>query len=212
MKLYKYLPKEFAVAMTETGTIKIGTLFNYRKEEKFGCKVGDESEGKITKQLKGPITVSQESHPKFLKEMNLVFQDPQHIKGSIDFVQTSENLYVYSVSEVLSRDLMQEFGYNSCVEISDPNIFFKMVSASFPSASFCGFHKCVYDKKIIPHDTEILISPALLKSKEKYGNQNEVRALWSSSNKEIAPVIVTAPAVKKLVKILFYHTVPRTKG
>jgi len=34
--------------MVETGSIKLGTLFEYRDEDKLGNAVGDANEGKIT--------------------------------------------------------------------------------------------------------------------------------------------------------------------
>ena len=45
MHLFKYLPKKYLEAFLHRGSIKIGTLYEYRKTEQYGTVVGDLDEG-----------------------------------------------------------------------------------------------------------------------------------------------------------------------
>lgn len=43
--LYKYLPKKYLEAFLRHGSLKIGTLYEYRRTEDYGDVVGDKNEG-----------------------------------------------------------------------------------------------------------------------------------------------------------------------
>ncbi|MBQ0714438.1 MAG: hypothetical protein KBT56_04645, partial [Paraperlucidibaca sp.] len=45
MRLFKYLPKEYLKAFFRTGSLKLGTLYEYRKVEVYGTVIGDQDEG-----------------------------------------------------------------------------------------------------------------------------------------------------------------------
>jgi hypothetical protein len=59
MELFKYTRREFELATLERGSIRLGTLFDYRKAEDHGAQVGDAREGKVT--LGGTIERGQGS-------------------------------------------------------------------------------------------------------------------------------------------------------
>ncbi len=45
MPLYKYLPRRYLDAFLNRGSLKIGTLYEYRQVEAYGHVIGDKNEG-----------------------------------------------------------------------------------------------------------------------------------------------------------------------
>ena len=47
MPLYKYIPKRYLDAFLNQGSLKIGTLYEYRQVEAYGNVIGDKTKGYI---------------------------------------------------------------------------------------------------------------------------------------------------------------------
>ena len=43
--LYKYMKKEHAKLLTKQGSLRVGTLYEFRNKEKHGQEIGDNKEG-----------------------------------------------------------------------------------------------------------------------------------------------------------------------
>ena len=66
MKLYKYTKKEHMKSLFESGSVRIGTLYDYNNEDKYGSMTGDASDGVkfLEGKLNGTFTSDEaKSHP-----------------------------------------------------------------------------------------------------------------------------------------------------
>jgi len=59
--LYKFLRPEHADRMLQEGSIRIGTLHEYRNQERYGQRTLDAEEGQRTIHVHGPRTLDHES-------------------------------------------------------------------------------------------------------------------------------------------------------
>ncbi len=207
MKAFKYLKRQHAEELINLGLLRLGTLYEYRDMEKHGASVGDPEEGKITKQRAGPVTIDEtnmgdvfgEAGPKIVCKNGAKL----HVEKYVNISQQTEDLYVFSASSQLCAGVMLQMGYDSCVKIDDMGKFAEKIDVLLHGQikMSLGVRKCLYGDKIIPHDAQLLISPAFLKP-QKYAYQQEVRAAWVPGCK-VYPRIIEVSEVRDLCSILF---------
>lgn len=216
--IYKYLKAEHLNAFFLTGKIRIGTLFDYRREEDLGSVIGDKEEG-LSK-----VIFENKSDTPF--EVNFDEDSPEarhfehylRIKGMpgskaiinpgvrFDTTIHSPNCYIYCTSSKFDPDVMAEYG-GSCIEIFNAeNLFYEIsqVMKRKRKVLFRGFHPIVYcdresDYKN-PHET----SAALMKNIERK-RDHEIRAIWHPEDVEINETHVDI-IVRNAVKWCRIHT------
>lgn len=197
MELFKYCSKNNWLKMRETGCVRIGTLYDYRKPAKYGELTSDELEG--TKRLAGSISdlnaTTIESYP--------ILKGLIHIEGAgkigtmtvSNFKMTTPNLLVFSASNEYSDGAHTLWstleGYDCCYRIASPRLFFRSISDALgPSYKFLGFAGIHYSDEIDLASPEANIHPALVKRKAGYADQAEVRAIWQPPDSNSAEPIV----------------------
>lgn len=188
MKAYKYLKREYALALIEKGSLLVTTLHECRNIEKRGSEQGDSTEGKITEQQEQLMICE-----------GLDLEINTGINANID----SADMYIYCMSKCYSKQSMKRMGYDTCVEISDLDNFINLLKGKLPDVTYRGCYPCVYnEEKIIAQN--IWAKRGTLKPKI-YKYQDEIRAIWSIEEFEkfpIEPKVISVPEIKSLCRIL----------
>jgi len=68
--VYKYMRKQHALALLQSETVRIGTLYEYRDIEKYGHVIGDDMEGTkvVYSDVNNLEVASQSDIPSFMRE------------------------------------------------------------------------------------------------------------------------------------------------
>lgn len=192
--LYKYMKLEHAMGLVRKGILRIGTLYDFKNHEKYGPSVGDKDEGKrITysedeTDLSRPETVSPFLR-KHIRAEEGKYWKLSNIRSQV--TDKSQNYYIFSVSEEYSHDIMRRMGYDSCVRIDEPEMFFGTIGGwlykegKFKEKGFIAA-RCVYEDRSQHYSKTNRPHPAVLKD-PRYSYQKEIRAIWTPSTSEIEP-------------------------
>jgi len=203
--LYKYLRREHADSFFARGTIRIGTLQEFRRVEEHGNAVGDVDEGQhhtvFSFQGGGNIDLSEDSPAaEYIRKQILGIGDKRanvtmalHQDTRIIHRGQSKNYYIYCLTAHFNEASMREFGYNSAIVVHQPEDFLIAISRRIRHRGTpVYFGPVVYKDKITgwnkPHD----VHPALLKS-PNYAYQHEWRALWDPIGSNSRPIFVNVP-------------------
>ena len=134
MRLYKYVPRNFSNTLLKRGSIRIGTLFDFRKSEhKKG--ISDATEG--TKLIN--LDIGETEHYDYLTKA------PDALKGFIKISgecrnlslgdihtttkQSSQDLFILCLSSEASRLVMNSLGgTDECLELVYQEEFFQALN------------------------------------------------------------------------------------
>jgi len=207
--LYKYIKKEHLGLFLKNGTIKIGTLLEYRNEKDLGSVIGDNQEGLHITELNSPngreIDLASNTPEAEYFRKNVLRPDQQNSNvkivmeaGANIIVHTnSPTYYVYCVTSTYDKNVMTEFACDRCIEIINPEKFFKEVNRVMRhKADFEGCFDVVYGNKTTDHLNPHKVHPALMKE-AKYNNQAEVRAIWRPKKEPKSSLFVKVPKAIK---------------
>jgi hypothetical protein len=204
--LFKYLMRDHAEALVETGELRISTLYDLQDEERYGDEIGDKEEGLRTVYSDEDFDIDHV--PEFARGTLIQPQGHKNVEfRGIEFRldRTSPNLYTYSTCQIYERRLLLEFKYDACVEILDTYLFFTEVTRQLKSAGYASellhLGPCHYQPRREHHSVETKFHPAMVKA-PKYSHQREVRAVWQPSSDNVKPVLLTVPEVRQAVKLV----------
>ena len=209
LPLYKYMKKKYVHDFFKNGTIRIGTLYDFREIEKHGPEIGDIDEGTKTLTTDGyhmidtadPSTLPSWLEESFQNTFKLKSESGQliiHARDGIRVRLTVPDRFVFSVSDKFDEKLMHEFGYDSCIKINDPKEFFTALTNKMKHmASWMMLDHCIYRSRIIIGEHDIGLEPSLIKE-ERYSYQKEVRAIWEGQREDIKPFILKAKKARFL--------------
>lgn len=214
MKLYKYINSEFEKDALEKGCFRLGTLFDYRNEEGYGNEIGEGGEGilqLVADSWKGKeIDLSSNSPEAVLIRDSLkISLDDEYAKNKIVFGEGSEmvfnrqsiNSLVFCASKEFDREVMEQFGCDSCILINNAQRFLSEISKSISHiADYQLDSHIVYNDRIQRLISATHLHPALLKPKN-YQHQKEYRALWKfKMGLPIEPIIVNSIGSTKYIE------------
>jgi hypothetical protein len=184
MEIFKYCKLPHMQAMQERGSVRIGSLYDYRDTEAHGHMVSDAGEGK--KQMSGVIRcLTPENLPKYPGLNGLV----SFSYGKIENLQilgrkeVSPNCLIFSASTEYSESTHQswvdEAGYEGCYRIMSTRLFLKAISRQLEGHGykFWGCAPIHYADEIDIASSHADIHPALCK-KPIFSPQKEIRAIW----------------------------------
>ncbi len=203
---YKYLKKEYADALINDGTIRVGTLNDFRvsyeediqrrdpgegfknsqayKENDFKKIIEDNKLVKRKQKIKGlepiPESVKEESELLFYKFREHFIGNVEIDKsGSVNFKHA--DIYIYCTSGKLDRDVMESFDCDTCLKIIDPYLFFAHITHNFLHQIDIG-EKSGYDWGFCRYFHPFLSldpeCPEYLMKNHTYSQQNEFRFCW----------------------------------
>ncbi|MGB4065117.1 MAG: hypothetical protein WBK19_14930 [Azonexus sp.] len=185
--LYKYTSQRWLDSLLRKGRFRIGSLYEYRSYEH--AEIGDTDEGKKqfafwgTGTIKG-LTVAElnQQFPKLhignTSNKVLIPSSEKDEQIPVGIEIHSPDSYLFCMTEVFDKEVMRRFGYDACLEITDPSRFFVQLSKAMrPFANFGSMERCQYGTRygLYEHHTEL--RPQILKP-EALQHQREVRILW----------------------------------
>lgn len=188
--IYKYLERKFAEMMMAEGTVRIGTLYDYRKGEENDSQRPDRNEGKMTYVL----DVGEEKN---VSELPSVFSE--RIEGNVNFKNITlrapldaTDCYVYCCSNIFDETLMSNFKADCCVEIFDIDSFAFAIGKNIAVQGL--IYNCVLQGpcNYIGHDVDkdFLETSEFLKDKELFGHQSEYRLIYKPLVKDESGQII----------------------
>jgi hypothetical protein len=203
--LYKYLSKKYLEAFLQRGSLKIGTLYEYRKTEEYGNVIGDKDEGLHKTELAlsggGEIDLATSSPEAEFFRTYILRPDQRHLKTKIVMADgarlvahsNAPDLYIYCMTSEYNETVMKEFGCNACLEISRPTEFFAAISHTIRhKGRFDGFGPIQYMDKTTNYLKPHRVHPAAMKDNE-YAYQKEWRAIWIPAKQPCQPLFVDVP-------------------
>lgn len=221
--IYKYLKRLHAETMVNDGIIRIGTLQDYRKEEKYGTAIGDSQEGVRTTNI--PIGATGSLHVDGALIAGNLFSNCRFVGNGANVMAFSINerasqYYIYCTSLSLDKKVMADFEADACVLIRDPASFFREITRALLMQA--KVHKventlgysaapCVYSSKqeVIRHNGTVwgaVQSPfpcsQIIHKPKKYISQNEVRIAWQPKGTNPEPFLLTCEGIKSMCEII----------
>lgn len=203
--LYKYLPMRYLEAFLTRGSLKIGTLHEYRQTEAYGHVIGDRNEGLHKTELYleggGEIDLTSKSPEAEYFRKHVLRPDQQDSKVKIILEDgarlvahsNSQDLYIYCMTSEYSPAAMKEFGCGACLQIVRPNEFFEAISRKIRHrATFNGLGPIKYLNKTTHYTQPHTLHPAVMKDLE-YEYQKEWRAVWVPQKAPRHPLFINVP-------------------
>ena len=211
-RVYKYLSPEFAQLFVEKGSVRIGTLDEYRQREQAGDIRADAGEGtRTTTSAPFPVRYVNGSHVhQRLKEHGICVKGGVFTNGENAYVheQRHPNCYLYCVSEIYSDQLKERFG-GACVAISEGIRFFDLLKACL--ASRLPLHgvtvqesvvdRCLYDERRHPYYDQPRKHTCFLKP-PRFADEAEIRALWVVNSQDIQGIVEEIPELTPHLQIV----------
>lgn len=203
--LYKYILKQYLQAFLSRGSLKIGTLHDYRKTESYGDVIGDKNEGlhKTELFLKGGGEIDLASNSPESEYFRKHVLQPEQRDAKVKIIledgarliahSNSPDLYIYCVSSEYSPTVMKEFGCDACLQIFRPYEFFDAISRKIRhQAVFNGLGPVTYLNKTTHYTQPHTLHPAVMKDPE-YEYQKEWRSIWVPKKTNNQPLILNVP-------------------
>lgn len=200
--LYKYLPAQYAESMINKGTIRIGTLHVYKKDEVAARQ--DEDEG-VKTSFTEEITFGELDIPEHIKKNKLIaIKGPSSITVQ-NVIEVVPNSYIYCMSGTKSDEIMKAFNdCDTCVEISNPNFVMNEIYEVMLNMGLilpeAHWSYCDYSGRMFKGGS-LNANPYVLKH-ESYKYQNEVRIILDPVQDLIPPVLIDCPKIIPYLKIV----------
>lgn len=193
------------------GHLRIGTLYDFRDEERLGSEIGDKDEGTKTLTTDGYHLIDTKNSntiPRWLEgyldgAFKPVGDDARlqiHAQGGVRLRLTVRDRYVFCASFEFDSALIKNGEYDTCIEIFDPKSFFYTLSKKLKyNASYLAMGNCLYKPRIILGEQDQGQDPSFIKE-DRYSYQKEFRAIWSANNSSIEPLFIEAKLARRFCR------------
>jgi len=198
MELFKYCRGEHWKLMQSIGSVRIGSLRDFQRTDKYGELTSDTSEG--SKRLAGTIeNVNADNISSFPGLEGLIHIEGGGKVGKLvvnNYTRSVPNLLIFSASVKYSDEMhklwLSQESYDVCYKINSARLFFRALSSALGSEfEFLGSGRVHYADEIDISTREAGIHPALVKRRTGYEGQAEIRALWQRrETRDVVPVIL----------------------
>lgn len=153
-RLYKYIESRYVDAMLSRGTIRVGTLFEFRDREKHGPRA-DPGENTFTNRSVLKRLDPESNDPSTAFE-RAVFRGAVGLPPGASRVEISNNLferrtdggdaYVYCLADRYTAEIAEKFKTDACVEIVEPRRFTRaLYECLADKVDWCGLGYVVYN-------------------------------------------------------------------
>ena len=216
--MYKYMEKQYADGLIAKGSIRVGTLHDFRSSEhKKG--IADLYEGRkaihhpIKKHVITAKSLAAGGDPltRMLHQTGAVRMSG-NARIELEGVPFTANLnqpdlYILCVSSAKSQQAMSQFGAaDTCIEIVELDKFFHYLSQAIAAKvggqiQYQGCQKVVYrERSEAWNGSDLGVPPHLIKD-PTFAPQDEIRAIWMPmGNRPIKPEIIEDSRLSKLCK------------
>jgi uncharacterized protein with GYD domain len=202
--LYKYMKPGHAKGLINHGTIRIGTLYEFRDSEDARA---DKLEGTRQYEMRGSRVDTSLNTPEayYLRQQGFdnCILDNSHPSGSLMITErVSHDCYIYCVSSEFNDENLKKFG-GACIRIKDPNEYFSILGSSLEKKGYvagayemCEIVYCPKDKvytfnKDVPQDIPgWCIKPSI------FSPEKERRIAWNSTKEtDLKPALAVSQFV-----------------
>lgn len=194
---YKFLEPHYADVMVAEGTVRIGTLADYRRSELYGEEIGDRDEGRATfaMNILAPAIWTVDTIPEIAKsKIRLGPNDIVFAENNTFNILDEADVWIYSMSGSYSEEMQARSGYSACVQIDRSPFFDAMCAVMGPlAAASPGIGECLYIGRDLDYSQRGKIPIELLKP-AGYAYQQEWRSIWLSREPP-APFVITIPGL-----------------
>jgi hypothetical protein len=224
MKLYKFISKNYVDDFVHGQSIRIGTLDDFRKQEKHQIGIGDALEASSIAHGHD-IFIDDHRDPKnaelianLERSRAVQIRGPNQVTlriGTLSLTNVVPNLWIFSCSWLSGEKevgtLLSKFGYECAVEILSVDNFSDHIvnrskiigdGNSFGSMLLKGFHNKV-EYRNIEYDvkTDFLQASPFVKEKS-FEEQREYRLVFQpkSENEPIEPIFLECPKIKNTLR------------
>ena len=207
--IYKFIEYKYLSSFFETGSLRLGTVYNFKDTDKHGKHRGDSNEGKhnVARKIDGPLTVrSGENHP-IISEFFKIGGEGSVTLQNISLVmpRISPDYFVFCTSHVYTEVLFNKWmenedGIDSCYEIFNPHGFSNAISKAISSSAYYSFASdVIYTDEDIDYRQNL--NPAITK-RRNYDWQKEHRMLWSPllPSPPLQPWNINVPEARKFCR------------
>ncbi|MCE1054125.1 hypothetical protein [Pseudomonas alloputida] len=207
--LYRYSSARHNESLMKAGSLRIGTLFDFRRSE-HKAGIADPTEGMKTVyhhvdhwDADSEIPGHPSKHMRAMSEVGMFQFTGSGGGGGMYGITLARQLdspdyFIHCSAWKLSHTVMKQFeGAETCVEIVDPMGFYGHITQSLNAVTpvkFEGLFRIKYtDRHEQWNGMDYGLSGCLIKERE-FKEQCEVRAIWSPVNGQpIAPQIIENP-------------------
>lgn len=213
MKNIKYIKRNYFDDLINSGSVRIGTLKDY-KEGEHGQMVADSMEG--SKRFKGSYNkVTSETIKSSAALSSLISIGDGGIINNLEIDNLTiiePDFYIFSFAQDYNvsdhENWYEEEGYDIAYSINFPNTFFKKITNKLnerSSVEFLGLFKVHYynEKEGMDLFDDLNSLPAFcLKDYDGFSNQSEIRAVWRPlETQEISPVNLNVDGLGRYVEL-----------
>jgi len=192
--------------MLAQGTVRLGTLHEFRDTESHGDEVGDQAEGKKWVFEQGRrMSYDQPSSISDFAATFIGRRGPPRVlfdHNTLEVEQGVPDCFVYCVTEEFSERAMRECGYDACIELVNSQAFFNALDADLRRRDLVGdwnVCSCEYKPRRRTYDPRDTDHPALLKE-PRYSYQKEVRGIWEPRHRPVRPLILHVPQLTPFLR------------
>lgn len=186
--LYKYSQKKYSDLLLNEGGVRIGTLYDFRKDE-HGSGISDAGEGfkRVEHRIDSYHTDSYDPRAHSPLKQFGGFRNAGGAKITMDNCTmgkriSSRDLFIHCTSYKLDQEVMGQFDKaDSCVRILRDKDFYAQITLllnKITPVKFVGIHRVRYLSRVETwNGKDWGENPALFKEVD-YQPQHEVRAIW----------------------------------
>jgi hypothetical protein len=204
--LYKFLRTDHAEAMLRFGTVRVGTLFDFRAMEVGDEERGDGGEGKLLLHSdKGRRVYNSTAElPPLLRGMSIECGRggiATEGENAVRFDFDGPDMFIYCISEAINDAALDDWG-GAAVRIARPIDFLRSLDAAFRVEAYCRgymvgppqYGLCSYVDR--SHNWHVELPPQWLMKPLRYCHQREYRVAWAVENaRPLQPLIVNSSEV-----------------
>ncbi|MDI3365179.1 hypothetical protein [Pantoea sp. V108_6] len=219
MPLYKFTTKKNHDNFFRTGSLRLGTIHDFKDTLKFSVGIGDKNEGHHTVSR---LIDGREDFDNIRKQTLLsdIFDLPEnHVVRFQNFEikkrVVSENAYIFCTSAIFSEDIFlqwHEFSkikgvedeiIDSCYQILYPERFAKAISKKIEEQAYIVAANYVsYSPDPIPYDSPLKEIPPAFTKELLFSWQKEYRMMWmpNDANSLIEALFINSPEAAALCR------------
>jgi hypothetical protein len=207
MPLFKYCKRQHFEWLQRSGSLRIGTLSEYRNTEQYGTQIGDADEGGFP--ISGTRRMPAGSS---LPGGGVRFEGEATatMTGCYVWLPHDRDRYLFCVSSVYDEDTHRRLKadpqaqYDACYRINDPGPFFGSISRAIADrAQLLGVCFVQYRDGVVDFASPLAyVPPELVKNRDGYAHLQEVRGVWRPLGPPVAPFPIDVREARRFCELV----------
>jgi hypothetical protein len=202
--LYKFAKRKWAHAMCSAGIFRIGTLYDFRREEHAEC-IADKDEGKRNtfERIAKTILTAESQSWVSKSAMTIMPGIKVEVKNStFTAPSNSPDCFLYCFSETSESSAVSTNNYDAVVQITNPVEFAHHLAVAAHLSRIIVTGQCRYIGRHHEIGNDPDVAPVFLKP-ESFCFQREWRSVWEVPAGRVAqPFLVHAPDARKYCRLM----------